>query len=135
MRFQIIKVMLFQLCRNPVPLTRHLARFKILFWILHFLEGPRMKKRICLRPVLRSCMPRARDDDIHILLVSLQRENNFAVRFYALKKIIHTVTALQNISILILYMLLAMTTVQNKNASLNQYLWEGVKFPNHSFPS
>jgi len=31
MRFQIIKVMLFQLCRNPVPLKRHLARFRISF--------------------------------------------------------------------------------------------------------
>lgn len=84
------------------------------FWILYFLEGLWIKKRIWLRPVLLSCMPRARYDHIHILLVSLQTENNFAVWFYALKKIIHTVTALQNISILILYMLLAMTAVQKK---------------------
>lgn len=55
------------------------SQIQNLFWILHFLEGLRMKKSICLRPVLHSCMPRARDDDIHILLVLLQRENNFAV--------------------------------------------------------
>lgn len=76
------------------------------FGILYFLEGFWMKKRTWLRPVLLSCMPRASEGDIHIPLVLLQTENSFAVWFDALKEIIHAVTALQNISVLILCMLL-----------------------------